>query len=34
MRNLYDKIMDHKYGGVLIMIMLFVILNLLMLLER
>jgi hypothetical protein len=34
MRNLYDKIMNHKYGGVLIMIMLFVILNLLMLLER
>lgn len=34
MRNLYDKIMDHKYGGVIIMIMLFVILNVLMLLER
>ncbi len=34
MRNLYDKIMNHKYGGVLIMIMLFMILNLLMLLER
>ena len=34
MRNLYDKIMNHKYGGVLIMIMLFIILNLLMLLER
>ena len=34
MRNLYDKIMNHKYGGVLIMIMLFLILNVLMLLER
>ena len=34
MRNLYDKIMDHKYGGVVIMIMLFLILNVLMLLER
>ena len=34
MRNLYDKIMNHKYGGILIMIMLFVILNVLMLLER
>ncbi len=34
MINLYEKIMNHKYGGVLIMIMLFVILNLLMLLER
>lgn len=34
MRNLYEKIMDHKYGGVLVMIMLFVILNVLMLLER
>ena len=34
MRNLYDKIMDHKYGGVVIMIILFLILNVLMLLER
>jgi hypothetical protein len=34
MRNLYEKIMNHKYGGVVIMIMLFIILNVLMLLER
>jgi hypothetical protein len=34
MRNLYEKIMNHKYGGVLVMIVLFVILNVLMLLER
>lgn len=34
MRNLYEKIMNHKYGGVLVMIMLFIILNVLMLLER
>lgn len=34
MRNLYEKIINHKYGGILIMIAFFVILNLLMLLER
>lgn len=34
MRNLYEKVMNHKYGGVLIMVMLFVILNILMLIER
>ena len=34
MRNLYEKIMNHKYGGYFVLLMLFVILNLLMLLER
>ncbi len=34
MRNLYERVMNHKYGGVLIMLMLFVILNILMLIER
>lgn len=34
MKNLYERVMNHKYGGVLIMLMLFVILNILMLIER
>ena len=34
MRNLYEKIINHKYGGYFIILMLFVILNLLMLIER
>ena len=34
MRNLYERVMNHKYGGVLIMLVLFVILNILMLIER
>jgi hypothetical protein len=34
MINLYEKIMNHKYGGYFIILMLFVILNLLMLIER
>lgn len=34
MINLYEKIMKHKYGGYFIILMLFVILNLLMLIER
>jgi hypothetical protein len=34
MRNLYEKIINHKYGGILIMLVAFVILNILMLIER
>ncbi len=34
MINLYEKIMNHKYGGYFIILFVFVILNLLMLLER
>jgi len=34
MRNLYEKIINHKHGGILIMIVAFVILNILMLLTR
>jgi hypothetical protein len=34
MRNLYDRIMDHKYGGYFVLLFVFVILNLLMLIER
>ena len=34
MRNFYEKIMNHKYGGVFIMLILFFILNILMLIER
>ena len=34
MINLYEKIINHKYGGILIMLMAFVILNILMLLTR
>jgi hypothetical protein len=34
MRNLYEKIINHKYGGYFVLLFVFVILNLLMLLER
>jgi hypothetical protein len=34
MINLYEKIINHKYGGILIMLVAFVILNILMLLTR
>ena len=34
MINLYEKIMNHKYGGFVIVLFIFVILNLLMLIER
>ena len=34
MINLYEKIMNHKYGGYFIILMLFVFLNVLMLIER
>ncbi len=34
MINLYEKIINHKYGGILIMLVMFIILNILMLIER
>jgi hypothetical protein len=34
MINLYERIMNHKYGGYFVLVFVLVILNLLMLLER
>jgi hypothetical protein len=34
MRNLYERVMNHKYGGYVVVLVVFVILNILMLIER